>query len=130
MELGLTDKIVLITGAGSGIGQALALAFVQEGARVAVNDLTRDRAAETLALIAQAGGTGFEASCDISDLDAVRHVLGKVEQDQGRIDVLVNNAALLATHAPSSRPGPRIATARSRSSFMARCIARASCCRG
>jgi 2-hydroxycyclohexanecarboxyl-CoA dehydrogenase len=100
MELGLADKIVLITGAGSGIGQALALAFVREGARVAVNDVAPDKTAETLGLIARAGGTGFDASCDISELDAVRRTLGALEQARGRIDVLVNNAAVLAAHAP------------------------------
>jgi 2-hydroxycyclohexanecarboxyl-CoA dehydrogenase len=100
MELGLADKVVLITGAGSGIGQTLALAFAQEGARVAVNDLAPERTAETVGLIARAGGIGRDASCDISDLDAVRRVLGTLEQVEGRIDVLVNNAALLVAHAP------------------------------
>ena len=100
MDLMLADKIVLITGAGSGIGQALALAFAHEGARVAVNDVDAARVDETVALVAQAGGTALATPCDISDLAAVTTAFGKLEQTQGRIDVLVNNAALLAKHAP------------------------------
>jgi 2-hydroxycyclohexanecarboxyl-CoA dehydrogenase len=96
----LTDRIVLITGAGSGIGQSLALAFAHEGARVAINDVDAARTEETVALVTAAGGTALAAPCDISDLGAVTETFGRLEQAQGRIDVLVNNAALLAKHAP------------------------------
>ncbi len=100
MDLMLTDKVVLITGAGSGIGQSLALAFAREGARVAVNDVAPERVAETVARVAQAGGTALAAPFDIGDLDAVTRAVQQLEQAQGRIDVLVNNAAVLVAHAP------------------------------
>ncbi len=106
MDLGLGGKVVLITGAGSGIGQALALAFAQEGAVVAVNDVTAERAQETVALVGKAGGEALAAACDIGDLDAVTAAFGKVAAAHGAIDVLVNNAALLAHHAPFLETSP------------------------
>ncbi len=100
MDLGFTDKVVLITGAGSGIGQTLAQSFAREGAIVAVNDVAAERVRETVALIDGAGGRALAAPFDITDLDAVRRGISAVEQAHGRIDVLVNNAALVAKHAP------------------------------
>jgi len=100
MELGLAGKVVVITGAGSGIGQTMALAFAHEGAVVAVNDLTADRVEATVAQIVAAGGQAHALPCDITDLDAVGAALAALERDEGRIDVLVNNAALIANHVP------------------------------
>ena len=100
MDLGLTGKIVVITGAGSGIGQTMALAFAREGATVAVNDVSGDRVEATVAQIAAASGRARGLPCDITDPDAVRAGLAALEQHEGRIDVLVNNAALIAHHAP------------------------------
>src|SRR5258708_9474601 len=100
MDLMLTDKVVLIAGAGSGIGQSLALAFAREGARVAVIEVAPGRVAETVARVAEAGGTALAAPFDIGDLDAVTRAVQQLEQAQGRIDVLVNNAAVLVAHAP------------------------------
>jgi len=99
MDLGLAGKTVLITGSGSGIGQHMAVAFATEGAKVAVNDISRDGIDETLGMIAAAGGTGLSAHCDISDIDAVATMVASIEKQWERLDILVNNAAVMTQHA-------------------------------
>lgn len=98
MELQLKDRVALVTGSGQGIGRTMALAFAGEGARVAVNDINEARVRETSDLVNAAGGRALPAPCDITDLNAVRAMVAKVEKDYGRIDILVNNAALLTQH--------------------------------
>jgi 2-hydroxycyclohexanecarboxyl-CoA dehydrogenase len=106
MDLKLAGKIVVITGAGSGIGQTLALAFAREGAVVAVNDVTAERVEATVAQVAAAGGRAVGVPFDVGDLDAAQRALGALEQAEGRIDVLVNNAAVLAAHVPFLETAP------------------------
>jgi NAD(P)-dependent dehydrogenase (short-subunit alcohol dehydrogenase family) len=90
-----TDKVVLITGSGAGIGRAAALAYVREGARVVVNSQSRESGMETLAKIKSAGGSGLFIQGDVSvDEDARRLVDGTVDAF-GRIDILVNNAGIV-----------------------------------
>lgn len=97
MDLKLAGKAALITGAGSGIGQAIALAFAREGVTVAVNDIAEERVAETIRLIAAEGGRSVAAACDISSLKAVNAMLSSLPQPP---DILVNNAAILLASAP------------------------------
>ncbi len=102
MDLELNGKTVLITGAGSGMGQHMALGFAAEGAKVAINDINAGGVAETLALLRNAGGEACEAcdaTADITDLDAVNAMVDAVAAALGGIDILINNAALLAEHA-------------------------------
>lgn len=99
MDLGLSGKVALITGSGSGIGQHTAVAFAREGAKVAVNDISKEGIDETLAMIADAGGDGMAAPCDITDTGAVAGMIAAVEKNWGRLDVLVNNAAVMTQHA-------------------------------
>jgi NAD(P)-dependent dehydrogenase (short-subunit alcohol dehydrogenase family) len=87
-------KTVLVTGAGNGIGQAVALGFALEGARVVVNDLNPDRVATTVALIEQAGGTALGQPADASNRLQVDAMFAQAEQAFGYVDVLVNNAGL------------------------------------
>lgn len=95
LSFSLADKVVLVTGAGSGIGAAIATAVASRGAMVAVVDLAEDRARASAEAL---GGTAGAWSADVSDADAVARTVAAVCERFGRIDVLVNCAgvALLA----------------------------------
>jgi NAD(P)-dependent dehydrogenase (short-subunit alcohol dehydrogenase family) len=82
-----SSQIVLVTGAGHGIGRAVAERFAREGARVVVNDLAAQRANEVAQVI---GGVGIAA--DVSDRSQVDAMFDRVRNELGPIDVLVNNA--------------------------------------
>ena len=89
----LDDRVVLVTGAGSGIGRAIALRLAREGAAVAVVGRRRDRLQETAGLVAGAGGTAHVYPCDVADAGAVRDTVASVVRAHGRLDGLVNDAA-------------------------------------
>ncbi len=86
----LTDKTALVTGAGSGIGRAIAERLAAEGAHVFAVELTADRAAETLVAITAAGGKCDVLSADVADTEAMRAAFAAVPQ----LDILVNNAGI------------------------------------
>ncbi len=88
----LQGKVALVTGAGLGMGRAMAEVFAREGAAVVVVDLTARDAEETLALI-NARGDCCALTADVSDSAQVAAVYAEVERRYGRLDVLVNNAA-------------------------------------
>ncbi len=88
----LADKVALVTGSGSGIGQAIADRFAREGAKVIVNDLYRERAEETARRIAAAGGEVLAIQADVSQSAAVQALVEQGLATFGRIDILVNNA--------------------------------------
>ena len=91
----LADKVCLITGGGSGIGRASALAFAEEGATVAVADIDGTAADTTVALIAEAGGPHARAlQVDVTDPEATQAMAADVVGHLGRIDVLFNNAGI------------------------------------
>lgn len=98
MELGLKGRVALITGSGGGIGRTIAMAFADEGATVAINDVNDAGIAESIRQIEAAGGRAIAARCDITDLAAVKDMAHAIEAQLGSIDVLVNNAALLLGH--------------------------------
>ncbi|MGQ0698491.1 MAG: SDR family NAD(P)-dependent oxidoreductase [Panacagrimonas sp.] len=85
---------VLITGAGSGLGRACALAFAAKGARVAASDVREDSARETVALIQSAGGNGLALALDVGSEDSFAAAVACVKGEWGGIDVLVNNAGV------------------------------------
>ena len=87
-----TDKVVLVTGAGRGIGRAIAEQFALQGAQVAANDLTPLHLDETVARIRSAGGLVKDYVFDIAKKMPVGALVDQVYNDWGRIDVLINNA--------------------------------------
>jgi NAD(P)-dependent dehydrogenase (short-subunit alcohol dehydrogenase family) len=92
----LGGKVCLITGAGSGIGRATAVAFASEGAAVAVADIDQGAAAETVRQIGEADGdgsaTGF--TVDVTDPESCERLASDVVSAFGRVDVLFNNAGI------------------------------------
>ena len=88
----LKDRVVLVTGGGTGIGRAICLELVELGARVAICGRRPEPLAALAAEIAAKGGQCFQAPCDIRDADAVAAYVDAVLAHYGRIDVLVNNA--------------------------------------
>ena len=90
----LQGRNALITGSGSGIGQSMAQLFAQEGANVAVNDLTEERTKETLDQIAKFGRKTIGIGCDVTDFDAVDAMAKRVIKEFGRLDVLCCNAGV------------------------------------
>ena len=85
-------KVVLVTGASSGIGRATAVRLGRAGAVVLVVARTESTLAEVVDEIEAAGGTATAYPCDLSDLDAIDALVATVLADHGRVDVLVNNA--------------------------------------
>ncbi|MFJ8490072.1 SDR family NAD(P)-dependent oxidoreductase [Streptomyces sp. NPDC094038] len=109
MKTDLRDKVVLVTGASSGIGRATAAAYGAEGARVAVTYHTgEERAQETARLVAEAGGTPLVLRYDLADERSVRDAVSRIAEEWGRIDVLVANAVVWSEAIPRpGRPVPR-----------------------
>jgi NAD(P)-dependent dehydrogenase (short-subunit alcohol dehydrogenase family) len=90
----LDDKTAIVTGAGSGIGRSIALAFAEQGARVAALDLDAKAADEVSETIVQRGGRALSRRCDVSDGAMVRQAFGAVEKEYGRLDLLVTSAGV------------------------------------
>lgn len=92
-EAWYAGKTVLITGGGSGLGRAMALAFAAQGATVATLGRRQEALDETARAIAGAGGCSFGITCDVRDAARVESAVSGILERTGRIDVLVNNAA-------------------------------------
>jgi 3-oxoacyl-[acyl-carrier protein] reductase len=92
MELGLQDRVALVTGAGQGIGRQICLTLAQEGAQVAVNDIVEERVEAVMAEIAAAGGRCMVVVADVTGEKAVKAMVQSVVQDWGPVDILVNDA--------------------------------------
>src|SRR5689334_2782471 len=105
MIQGLKDKVVIVTGAGHGIGKAYARGFVDAGARVATVDIDGAAAEKVAAeLSGMSEGRAIGARVDVSDEQSTKQMAKLVLERFGRIDVLVNNAAIFAT-IPMNRGG-------------------------
>ena len=104
MDLHLRDKAILVTGAASGIGRAIAESLAAEGARVVVSDLERaaDAGRAVCDHIAEAGGEARFVACDVSDGEQVRGLVEQTVEAYGRLDAAVNNAGIGGPQAPTA----------------------------
>ncbi|RZI41129.1 SDR family oxidoreductase [Herbaspirillum sp. HC18] len=91
----LNNKVALITGAGQGLGAAIARAFAAQGARVAVADINADAAGRVAESINAAGGKAHGFSCNVADREQVNAMAADIAQRLGAIDILVNNAGII-----------------------------------
>jgi 3-oxoacyl-[acyl-carrier protein] reductase len=94
MSLILKDKVAIITGAGRGLGRMFALRFAEEGARLLLPDISLERAESVAKEIKAKGGTAVAMYSDISDESDVKKIAEKVMQQYGKVDILLNNAAI------------------------------------
>jgi len=94
----LKNKVAIITGAGSGIGQATAILFAQEGAKVVVNDEHGDEADEVVKQIKKAEGEAISIQANVTKEDEVKKLIKETIKAYGQIDILVNNAGIYRGH--------------------------------
>ncbi|MFN7943933.1 MAG: SDR family oxidoreductase [Blastocatellia bacterium] len=87
-------KVTFVTGAGSGIGRATALAFAREGASVTVADISEQGSRETARLIEEQGGRALAIKCDVTQAEDVKAALDKTIEAFGRLDFAFNNAGV------------------------------------
>jgi len=92
-----SNKTVLVTGAGQGIGAAIAKIFASRGANVAINDVNKTVADETVNEIASFGGTSKFFRADVTDESQINAMVNSIIDAFGSIDILVNNAGILGT---------------------------------
>ena len=97
---GLTNKVALVTGAGSGIGKATALALAEAGATVVAMSRTAEEVEATAAEIVQQGGKAAAATADITDDAGMGELIAKIEAEHGRLDIVVANAGINGVWAP------------------------------
>src|SRR5215813_4423077 len=90
-------KIALVTGGGSGIGRAAALALAKEGAKVAVSDIIVAGGEETVRMIQAAGGEATFIKADVANATEVEALINKVVATYGRLDCALNNAGIEGT---------------------------------
>jgi NAD(P)-dependent dehydrogenase (short-subunit alcohol dehydrogenase family) len=101
MDLNLTGRTALVTGAGQGVGRRIAMTLATEGARVAVNDLVPERVHKVVDEIAASGGQAMAAPFDVTNLAAVCGAVERMAAAWGGVDILVNNAGII----PERRSG-------------------------
>ncbi|MEM8708018.1 MAG: SDR family NAD(P)-dependent oxidoreductase [Actinomycetota bacterium] len=92
----LVEKVVIITGAGKGIGRAIAERFASVGSKVVVNDLDADAAEEVAATITESGGSAMAVPADVADSGAVAAMFDTTLAAHDTVDVLINNAGIVS----------------------------------
>ena len=102
----LENKVALITGGGSGIGRACAEMFAREGARVAVSDISLERAQATTQFVTSHGGDAIAISGDVSVGDDALNMVSATVEKFGKLDVLVNSAGVSARNAMPKGSSP------------------------
>src|SRR5438552_18913011 len=94
MKKSFEGKVALITGGASGIGRVAACAFAAEGARVVVSDLAAEGGAETVRLIAEAGGRAGFLGADVTKAEDVKALMTDIDRSYGDLDIALNNAGI------------------------------------
>jgi NAD(P)-dependent dehydrogenase (short-subunit alcohol dehydrogenase family) len=94
------DHVVIVTGGGSGIGRATAVAFAREGARVVVADIIEGDGRETVSIIDKNGGDAKFASVDVGEAESINNLISSTVERLGRLDVYFSNAGILDGFAP------------------------------
>lgn len=96
LDRSVAGRVAVVTGAASGMGRATAWLLADEGAKVAALDVNRDGVDETVAAIVDAGGTALAMACDLADPEAIDQAVARVQAELGPIDILINNAGMVA----------------------------------
>ncbi len=104
MDLGISGRVALVTGAGRGIGAEIARTLAAEGVRIAVNDLFQERAEEAAGEIRKAGGEAVGVAFDVTDYGSVESGVRRAVEAFGAVDILVNNAGIPAESAMDALP--------------------------
>ncbi|HEY4460377.1 MAG TPA: SDR family oxidoreductase [Pseudonocardiaceae bacterium] len=102
----MTKRTALVTGAGRGIGRAVAIGLARSGARVAVLARSGEQAEETVRLINEVGAEGLAVVADVTDDAATERALARIDDAYGPVEVLVNNAAVVWPLGPSRAVDP------------------------
>ncbi len=99
MDSQMHSKVVVVTGAGSGIGQATAILFAQAGAKVVVSDIGTEHGEATVSMIEGMGGVASFVRCDVAEVAAVKALIETTIKLHGRLDYAFNNAGIEGTPA-------------------------------
>ena len=97
----LKDKVAVVSGAGSGIGRAIAEAYAKEGAKVVVTDINEAHGQQTVNTITNAGGEAFFVHADSSKAEDNKNLVAAIVQKYGRLDIACNNAGIGGPAAPT-----------------------------
>ena len=110
-KMRLHNKIAIVTGAGSGIGKAVALRFAEEGAKVVVDDVNDINGASTVAAINDAGGDATFVNADVSNMTDAEKLIAETLDVYGTVDILVNNAICSTADVLNNNWEPNLAVA-------------------
>lgn len=102
----LKNKVAVVSGAGSGIGRAIAITYAKEGAKVVVADINQEHADETVKLIVENGGDAFTVKADSSKADENKRLVAAVVEKYGRLDIACNNAGMGGPAKPTGEYEP------------------------